>query len=111
MAWYGALTDTTAIRTQSCKVYTAALTCQRNEVYGKLQPSRHQIPTDEAICTSIMMAYFEMVTRINHRGWEQHVAAAMTMLELRGPALCTDKFIFQIFRTVRIWVVSLNSCR
>lgn len=106
MAFYGFITDDTSVKHEARSVYTAALRSQRLEVYGIGSASTLPTPSQEAICSAVFMAYFEMITNKTSSAWEQHMAAAARMFEMRGPAQCHERFNYQVFRTARLGVVS-----
>lgn len=105
MAWYALLTGDLVIAHTARKVYALALNCQLTEVYGSKNGKRRVYPSEEAICTAIMMAYFEIVTSTTGRAWEQHFAAAASMIEMYGPERCNGRFINQLYRSVRLATV------
>lgn len=116
MAFYGALNGQIPIQVEARKTYLKALESQRFEMYGRGEDCTTSTSTpapmfasEEAICTSIMMSYFEMVTASSFWAWEKHLQAAASMLELRGPEQCQGPFVHQLFRTVRMMVVSSRS--
>jgi hypothetical protein len=111
MAFYSTLNGEISIQTEALKIYGKALRSQRlellnaREIKGVISSSVPDLPSEEAICTSLMMCYFEIVTRSTPWGWLQHLDAAAVMLELRGPVNCRAPFVYQLFRTVRLGVV------
>jgi hypothetical protein len=103
MAFYGLLNGEVSIQTEARKSYTTALETRRKDLFrdtNAIQASK------EALCATVMMRYFEIVSKTTPLAWMQHLNAAAAMLEEIGPGGCQVGFAHQLFRTVRLGAVS-----
>ncbi|KAF8860838.1 hypothetical protein BDZ45DRAFT_800523 [Acephala macrosclerotiorum] len=103
MAFYSTLNGELSVWNEAYRTYVRALRSQRGEISPTQNPhTKSSFPSEEAVCTSIMMFYFEMVTQSTPWAWVNHMDAAAAMLEMRGPENCRSRFIYQLFRTARL---------
>jgi hypothetical protein len=117
MAFYGSLVNDESIQIEACKWYARGLVGQRSQISGleagltgSADPggaavAEVNIPSEEAICTSIMLGYFEISCSTTPLGWFQHIQGAARLLEMRGPQNCQIGIAHRMFRTVRLNMV------
>jgi len=107
MAFYGLLNGEIAIQTESRRSYTKALETRRKDLCRNVNVQQYASQSsEEALCATIMMCYFEIVNKTTPLAWMQHLDAAAAMLEMIGPEGCQSGFTHQLFRTVRLGAVS-----
>lgn len=104
MLFYGALTRDMSIQTEACKWYSKAL--QSLQHLLSQQASSY---SGEESCAVVMLTHFESMAGTSKEAWFQHVQAAATMLAMGGPQGCCDGFSHQLFRHLRLLIVSLFS--
>jgi hypothetical protein len=111
MAFYGLLVGEVSIQTEARRTYARALETRRTDIrrdtMQKHQHAGYNSTSEEAICTTVMMCYFELIIKTTPTAWLQHLDAAAAMLETIGPEACQFGFLHQLFRTVRLAVVSV----
>lgn len=103
MFFYGTLAQDVSIQTEACKWYLRAL----QDLRCLLSQEASSYP-GEVLCAVVMLTHFENLAGTSKEAWFQHVQAAATMLELNGPQGCRDGFSHQLFRHLRLLVVSLS---
>lgn len=103
MFFYGALTKDISIQTDACKWYSRAL----RSLQRLLSRKAFSYSGEEA-CAVVMLTHFENLAGTSEEAWFQHVQAAATMLELNGPQGCRAGYSHQLFRHLRLLVVSLS---
>ena len=110
MIFYGFISGSKDFQTEARRSYIKALEIRRADLSRELlQPHGDPNRTSgEAICVTIMLSYFELVVKTTQLAWMQHMDAAATLLEIQGPEECRRYFIHQLFRTVRLSVVSAS---
>lgn len=101
MFFYGALAKDISIQTEACKWYSRAL-----QSLQRLLSQRSSLYSGEEACAVVMLTHFENLAGTSNDAWFQHVQAAATMLEMSGPEGCRDGFSHQLFRHLRLLVVS-----
>jgi hypothetical protein len=100
MAFYGLLNNSLFIQTEARHTYAKALQCCRKELMSGGGE-------EGALCATVMMCYFELVVKTTPAAWMTHLDAAVRILELIGAENCQEGFVHQLFRTVRLGVVSV----
>lgn len=107
MAFYGLLTRDISIQTGSRRAYVKALQARRAELNQDTSEQRGKgiVGSEEAICATVMMCYFEMTFRTMPSAWMLHLDAAAAILVELGPEGCQEGFMHQLFRTVRLGIV------
>jgi hypothetical protein len=100
MAFYGLLNNSLAIQEEARYMYVKALQCRRREL------ARGGVE-EGALCATVMLCYFELVSKTTAGAWMVHLDAAVRILERIGPENCQEGFLHQLFRTVRLGVVSV----
>jgi len=103
MAFYGRLNASISIQTEARRTYTKALETRRKDICRNTDASR---TPEEALCSTVLMCYFELVVKTTPLAWMQHLNAAAAMLEAIGPEACQKGLMHQLFRTVRLGIVS-----
>ncbi|OAA60324.1 hypothetical protein SPI_05448 [Niveomyces insectorum RCEF 264] len=82
------------------KSHRSTLTRAANDVMrcGNSEPQK--IPDSQQICVPLMFSYFEFM-KGSGTAWTQHMAAAVEMLLVRGPAKCQTGLEHAMFRSIR----------
>jgi hypothetical protein len=101
MFFYGSLTGDVSIQTESRKWYSKSL----QDLQGLLSQKSSSF-TGDIICAVVMLAHFETLAGTSTEAWFQHVRGAAKMLENGGAESCREGFLHQIFRHLRLLVVS-----
>ena len=70
--------------------------------------STSELASEEAICATILMCYFEIVMRSVPEAWIQHIDAAAVLISIRPPETCQTGLAHQLFISVRLGTVSLR---
>lgn len=104
MAFYGRLNASISIQTEARRTYTKALETRRQDICRNTDAGR---TPEEALCSTVLMGYFELVVKTTPLAWMQHLDAAAAILEAMGPEGCQKGLMHQLFRTVRLGIVSL----
>ncbi|TVY92705.1 hypothetical protein LAWI1_G002875, partial [Lachnellula willkommii] len=101
MAFYGRLNASISIQTEARRTYTKALETRRVDICRNTDASR---TPEEALCSTVLMCYFELVVKTTPLAWMQHLDAAAAILEAIGPRGCQEGLMHQLFRTVRLGI-------
>ncbi|RDW74172.1 hypothetical protein BP5796_07614 [Coleophoma crateriformis] len=106
MAFYGLLNGQVSIQTEARRTYVRALESRRADLcQGTLQVHMGRImASEEAICLTLMLSYYELVCQTSPVAWIHHLRAAAAMIEAKGPKECQSGFMHQLFRTVRLGI-------
>lgn len=105
MFFYGSLADDVSIKTEACRWYTRSLKGLQDLLSHKTSSF-----TGDVICAVVMLTHFENLAGTSTEAWFQHVRGAVMMLESGGVESCREGFLHQLFRHLRILVVSQPSC-
>lgn len=111
LAYYASCTQDLAIEKEAVRWYVVALTRQRQWLsrrYSAIDDygARGLIPTDQEICTSMMLLYFELIRPTAVASWMQHFSGACQLMVLRGPSNC-QKGVSRLFlQSLRVLNVS-----
>jgi hypothetical protein len=113
MVYYGLRTGQVSIQTEACKTYITALGSRRAEISQGLahHGASQNLASDGAICASVMLSHFELMAEPTAPGWIQHVQAAAITLEEKGPESCRSGLTSQLFRSLRLGIVSPGTTR
>jgi hypothetical protein len=108
MVFYATLNGDVSIQTEAVRSYTKALETQRVDISGGRfqQRASQTLTSEEAICSTMMMCYLEMIMKTTPVAWMQHLDAAAAMIEAEDMEACQFGFMHQLFRTVRLGIVS-----
>jgi hypothetical protein len=107
MAFYGSLTKNVALQADASRWYSKAIQLERALVATKVaQKGKLKTVNLEEIMTPIILALFESALCTSPMGWAHHCNAAAKQLEDIGPERCQRGVIFDIFRSVRLNMVS-----
>jgi hypothetical protein len=111
MAFYGSLTKNVALQADASRWYSKAIQLERALVATKVAEPKEKLKTVnlEEIMTPIILALFESALCTSPMGWAHHCNAAAKQLEGIGPEHCQRGLIFDIFRSVRLNMVSWMS--
>ncbi|TVY35626.1 hypothetical protein LOCC1_G007129 [Lachnellula occidentalis] len=101
MAFYGRLNASVSIQTEARRTYTKALETRRKDICRNTDANR---TPEEALCSTVLMCYFELVVKTTPLAWMQHLDAAVAILEAVGPEACQKGLMHQLFRTVRLGI-------
>lgn len=113
MVYYGLRTGQISIQTEACKTYIRALGSRRAEISQGLthRGTSQNLASEGAICASLMLSHFEVMAEPTASGWIQHVQAAVITLQEKGPESSWSSLTNQLFRTLRIGIVSYGTER
>jgi hypothetical protein len=108
MAFYGNLTKNVALQADASRWYSKAIQLERALVATKVARQKGKLETvnPEEIVTPMILALFESALCTSPMGWAHHCNAAAKQLEDIGPERCQTGVIFDIFRSVRLNMVS-----
>lgn len=87
--------------------YIAALERQRLRISLYLEDvgSNPSVPSEEEICTSMMLLYFELIKPSVTASWLKHLSGVTRLLQQRGPENCQSGVTHLIFRSLRLLAV------
>lgn len=111
LAYYAYCTHDPAIEREADRWYTVALSRQRSWLSSRYFPrggvgDRTPIPTDQEICTSMMLLYFELIRPTAVASWMKHFSGACRLMELRGPINCQTGVSRLLLQSLRVLNVS-----
>ncbi|KAH8817482.1 hypothetical protein F5884DRAFT_779531 [Xylogone sp. PMI_703] len=114
--FYGVLTRDIPIQTEANRHYAKALHGLRSRLESGNLPTAQQATlastvltsNSMVICATIMMCHFEMMTSSSPHGWINHIEAAASMIEARGPENCRLGLEHQMFLTVRLFTLFVS---
>jgi hypothetical protein len=111
MAFYGNLTKNVALQTDAGRWYSKAIQLEMGILAAKASKKRGAPRTvnPDDILTPMILALFESAMCISPMGWAHHLTAAAKLLEVLGPEHCQKGAMHDIFRSVRLNMVSLIS--
>lgn len=101
MFFYGSLIGDVSIQTEALKWYSKSL----QGLQGLLSQKSSSF-TGDMICAVVRLIYFENLAGTSTEAWFQHVRAPAMMLETGGAESCREGFLHQLFRHLRLLVVS-----
>jgi hypothetical protein len=104
MFFYGSLAEDVSIQMEACKWYMRALQGLQHLLSRKISSF-----TGDIVCAVVMLAHFENLAGTSTEAWFQHVQGAAMMLESGGAESCREGFLHQLFRHLRLLVVSQPS--
>lgn len=110
LAYYAYCTHDPAIEKEAGRWYLVALSRQRSWLsarYSRGGGCRDQtlIPTDQEICTSMMLLYYELIRPTAVASWMTHFSGACQLMELRRPINCqtgVSKLFLQSLRVLNV---------
>jgi hypothetical protein len=102
--YFGSLTNVESVVIEGYKWYGLSLERQRRQL--QLSSHRNTPPTVEEICMPIMLSFFEVICSTSPTAYFQHIIGAAKLLEGRGPEACKSGTFHQLFKTVRVQMVS-----
>ena len=99
LAYYADTVHDPAMQKEADRWYTFALNMQRTWLERFVAQNNasqsHAIPTEEEICASMMLLYFELIRPTMTASWMKHLNGACQLVEMRGPGkLSTRGFTF-----------------
>lgn len=111
MGLYGRKCGNESMQIEACRQYAKGLENHLIETQMRhlwLANGRDvaDVIDEEAVCATIMFAFFEATMATTVNAWADHMLAASKMVELLGPKRCATGVLHYIFRTVRIGIVS-----
>jgi hypothetical protein len=108
MAFYGSLTKNVALQADASRWYSKAIQLERALLATKAAQPKRKLKTVnfEELVTPIILALFESAMCTSPMGWAHHCNAAAKQLEDIGPEHCQTGLVFDIFRSVRLNMVS-----
>jgi hypothetical protein len=111
MAFYGNLTKNIALQTDASRWYSKAIQLEIARLAAKVSEPREasKAMDPEHILTPMVLALFESALCTSPMGWAQHLTTAAKLLEDLGPEHCQTGVMHDIFRSVRLNMVSLVS--
>ena len=107
MAYVGRDSGNPSIVMEAYRWYGSGIAKQR-KILEELQIEK-RVPTIEELCTPILLSFFEITCNTSPTGYFQHIMGAASFLEMRGPEACSSGTLHQLFLTLRIQLVRLNS--
>lgn len=110
LAYYAYCTHDPAIEREADRWYMVALSRQRAWLSARYSPrgatgDQDLIPTDQEICTSMMLLYFELIRPTAVASWMKHFSGACRLMELRKPIHCqtdTSRLLLQSLRVLNV---------
>ena len=108
MAFYGNLTKNVALQTDASRWYSKAIQLEMARLAAKASQPRHvsKPMNPEDLLTPMILALFEAALCTSPMGWAHHLTAAAKLLEDMGPEQCQTGIMHDIFRSVRLNMVS-----
>jgi hypothetical protein len=108
MAFYGNLTKNATIQTNASQWYSKAIQLEISRLAAKVSEPREnpKAVNPEDILTPMVLALFESALCTSPMGWAHHLIAASKLLEDLGPERCQTGTMHDIFRALRLNMVS-----
>ncbi|KAJ5941049.1 hypothetical protein N7516_001217 [Penicillium verrucosum] len=108
LAFYAQVSKQKALCHEAGQYYACALHGQRIYMsqwlagFNRPAIAAQEIPTDQDICTSLMLMYYELINPAATGSWLAHLRGTAQLLVLRGPQNCQVGAVHLIFRSVRL---------
>lgn len=67
--------------------------------------------SEQVICATLIMSYFELVVKSSEDAWMQHMDAASALLSHHDADLCNTSYPYQLFRSARLGAICSSVLR
>lgn len=109
LAFYGKLKGDVAIQTEASHWYSTAIENQIARIIRGDKVENSDVASATAILAPIMLSTYESALCTSPMGWAHHLGAAGKMLEMLGPESCQTGYTHQLFKMLRLSMVSAQS--